>query len=56
MEQKPFKMMKHAFNFILKSFFVLDILKYICLDFPVMQKNNLFKKIRLISKIMKQFI
>ena len=44
--------MKNAFYFILKSYFVLKILK-VFLDFLVMcKKNDLIRNIRLISKFM----
>ena len=49
--ESPLKMMKNAFHFTLKSLFVLKIFKF-CLDFLVMWKNGLIRKIRLISKFM----
>ena len=42
---KPFKMMKNAFYFILKSIFVLKISKFL-----PWRKNDLIRKIMLISK------
>ena len=49
--ESPLKMMKNAFYFILKAFFVLRYSKF-CLNFLVMQKNGLIKTIRLILKFM----
>ena len=49
--ENPLKMMKNAFYFTLKARFVLNILNF-CLGFLVMQKEDLIRKIRLISKFM----
>ena len=49
--ESPSKMMKIAFYFILKAFLVLKIFK-ICLEFLVMSKNGLIRKMMLISKFM----
>ena len=48
----PLKMMKNEFCFILKALFVLKILDFY-LDFLVMQKIGLIRKITLISKFQK---
>ena len=50
--ESPLEMMKNAFNFNLKALFVLKIFNFFCLDFLVMYKNGLIKKIRLTSKFM----
>ena len=47
--ESPLEMMKIAFYFILKALFVLRYLSF-CLYFLVMWKNDLIRKIRLISK------
>ena len=49
--ESPLKMMKNAFYFTLKALFVLKILSF-CLDFLIMYKNGLIRKIRLILKFM----
>ena len=52
--ESPLKIMKNAFYFTLfhiKALFVLNILSF-CLDFLVMYRNGLIKKIRLISNFM----
>ena len=47
--------MKNAFYFTLKALFVLKIFKvHFCLDFLVMLKNGLIRKIRLISRMTSQ--
>ena len=45
----PTKMMKNAFYFTLKALFYLKMLIF-CLHVLVMQKNDLIRKVRLISK------
>ena len=45
--------MKNAFYFTLEALFIVKIFKF-CLDFLVMYKNGLIKKIRLVSKFMCQ--
>ena len=45
------KMIKNAFNFTLKALVVLKMFNFF-LEFLVMQKNDLIRKIRLISKFM----
>ena len=45
--ESSLKMMKNAFYLTLKALFVLKIF---CLDFLVMRKNSLIRKINLISK------
>ena len=47
----PLKMMKNTFYFALKALFLLKIVKF-RLDFLAMGKNDLIRKIRLISKFM----
>ena len=42
-------MMKNAFYFMLNAIFVFEI--FTCLDFLVMQKNALIRKLRLVSKL-----
>ena len=49
--ESPLKMMTNAFYFTLKTLFVLKTFRF-CLDFLVMYKNGLVRKIRLISKFM----
>ena len=49
--ESPLKMMKDAFYFTLKALFVLKILSF-CLDFLVMYKNGMIRKIRSISRLM----
>ena len=44
------KLMKNAFYFILKAFFVLEIFKYLFWLFDHVEKTGLIRKIRLISK------
>ena len=46
---KSFKNHEKAFYLTFKALFVLKLFKF-CLDFLVMQNNNLIRKIRLISK------
>ena len=50
-DESPLKMMKNNFYFTLKALFVLKIFEF-CLDFSVMEKNGLIRKIRLILKFM----
>ena len=45
--------MKNAFYFTLEALFIVKIFKF-CLDFLVIYKNGLIKKIRLVSKFMRQ--
>ena len=45
-DESSFKMMKNAFHFTLKAFFVLKVLRF-CLDFLVIYKNGLIRKMRL---------
>ena len=45
--ESPLKMMKNAFYFTLKAFFVLKTFKFL---FLVMEKNGLIRKIKLIRK------
>ena len=47
----PLKLIKNAFYFTLKTFFFSRFLNF-CLDFLIMQKNGLIRKIRLISKLL----
>ena len=47
--QRAIKMIINAFYFILKAPFVLKNLNF-CLEFLVIQKNDLIRKIMLISK------
>ena len=49
--ETPLKMIKNAFYFTLKALLVLMIFKF-WLEFSVMSKNGLIRKIRLISKFM----
>ena len=49
--ESPLKMMTNAFYFTLKTLFVLKTFRF-CLDFLVMYKNGLVRKIRLISTFM----
>ena len=44
-------MMKNAFYFLLEGLFVITIFQF-CLDFWVMYKSDLIRKIRLISQFM----
>ena len=46
------KMMKKTFHCTLRVLFLLKILNF-CLHFLVMQKNDLMRKLRLISKLIK---
>ena len=46
----PIKIRKNGFYFTLKTLFVLKI--FTCLNFLIMQKNGLIRKLRLISKFM----
>ena len=45
--------MKNAFYFTLEALFIAKIFKF-CLDFLVIYKNGLIKKIRFVSKFMRQ--
>ena len=45
------KVMKHAFNFMLKTLFVLRMLKFFP-DFLVIQEKGLIRGLRLISKFL----
>ena len=45
--------MKNAFYFTLEALFIVKIFKF-CLDFLVIYKNGLIKKIRFVSKFMRQ--
>ena len=47
----PLKMRKDAFNFIFRALFVPKISK-LCLEFPVMSKDGLIRKIRLMLTFM----
>ena len=47
--KNPLKMMKNTFYFILKSLFLLKIFKLL-FNFLVLQRNELIKKIKFISK------
>ena len=49
--ESPLKMMKNAFYLTSKFLFSLRYLSF-CLDFFVMYRNGLIKKIRLISNFM----
>ena len=49
--ESPLKIKRNVFYFTLKALFVLKFLNF-CLDFLVMQKNDLIRKIKLISKFM----
>ena len=48
----PLKMMKNAIYFILKPLFVLKTFKFFVLTFWACRKNDLIRKMRLISKFM----
>ena len=50
--ERPLKMMKNAFYFILKALFFLKIFKVFVLTFWSCRKNGLIRKKRLISKFM----
>ena len=45
-------MMKNAFHFILKAFFVLKIIKFLYRHFGHVEENDLIRKIRLLSKLL----
>ena len=49
--ERLLKRIKKAFYLNLKAFFLLEIFNF-CLDFLVMQRNGLIKKIRLFFKLM----
>ena len=48
--ESPLEIMKNAFCFILKAFFVLKILQFLSWLFGQVEKNGFIRKIRLISK------
>ena len=50
--ESPLKLMKNAFYFILKVFFVFKIFKFLSWLFSYIEKNGLTRKIKLISKFM----
>ena len=50
--ESPLKMMKNAFYFTLKKLFSFSKYLSFCLDFLVMCKNGLIRKVRLILKFM----
>ena len=49
---KPLKMIKNAFYFILKARFVLKIFKFLSSLSVHLRKNGLIREMRLISKLM----
>ena len=51
--ESSLKMIKNAFYFISKAYLVLKILFSFCFEFLVMCKNDLIRKIRLISKFIR---